>query len=123
MHVLGTPPAFVLSQDQTLNKNTGAPVETMPFEEVEYWKELTEIMDWTKNARSFHAAHLLGSAGRSYYHYGIPKYMLPEKMSGIFKHHVLRPKEPLLRGFDDIFCDRTRATPRCVPPTSAKTSV
>ena len=44
---------------------TGAPVETMPFEEVEYWKELTEIMDWTKNARSFHAAHLLGCAGRS----------------------------------------------------------
>ena len=83
---------------------TGAPVETMPFEEVEYWKELTEIMDWTKTHVHSTLHICWGAQAGLYYHYGIPKYMLPEKMSGIFKHHVLRPKEPLLRGFDDIFC-------------------
>ena len=81
-----------------------APVETMPFEEVEYWKELTEIMDWTKTHVHSTLHICWGAQAGLYYHYGIPKYMLPEKMSGIFKHHVLRPKEPLLRGFDDIFC-------------------
>ena len=83
---------------------TGAPVETMPFEEVEYWKELTEIMDWTKTHVHSTLHICWGAQAGLYYHYGIPKYMLPEKMSGIFKHHVLLPKEPLLRGFDDIFC-------------------
>ena len=83
---------------------TGAPVEQIPFEEVDYWPELCEIMDWAKThvTSTFHICW--GAQAGLYYHYGIPKYMLPEKMSGIFKHHVLRPKEPLLRGFDDIFC-------------------
>ena len=83
---------------------TGAPVETMPFEEVEYWPELTEIMDWTKTHVHSTLHICWGAQAGLYYHYGIPKYLLPEKMSGIFKHHVLLPKEPLLRGFDDIFC-------------------
>ena len=94
----------------------------MPFEEVEYWKELTEIMDWTKTHVHSTLHICWGAQAGLYYHYGIPKYPCPEKMSGIFKHHVLLPKEPLLRGFDDIFC-APRATPRCVPPISAKTTV
>ena len=83
---------------------TGAPVEQMPFEQVEYWPELCRIMEWSKTHvySTFHICW--GAQAGLYYHYGIPKYMLPEKMSGIFKHHVLLPKEPLLRGFDDIFC-------------------
>ena len=83
---------------------TGAPVEQIPFEEVDYWPELCEIMDWAKThvTSTFHICW--GAQAGLYYHYGIPKHMLPEKMSGIFKHHVLLPKEPLLRGFDDIFC-------------------
>ncbi len=63
---------------------TGAPVETMPFEEVEYWKELTEIMDWTKTHVHSTLHICWGAQAGLYYHYGIPKYMLPEKMSGMF---------------------------------------
>ena len=83
---------------------TGAPVETMPFEEVEYWDELVEIMDWSR-AHVHSTLHICwGAQAGLYHHYGIPKYPLPRKMSGIFRHHVLFPKEPLLRGFDDVFC-------------------
>ena len=102
--------AFYKTFDEVKNNRydgmiiTGAPVETMPFEEVEYWKELTEIMDWTKTHVHSTLHICWGAQAGLYYHYGIPKHMLPEKMSGIFKHHVLLPKEPLLRGFDDIFC-------------------
>lgn len=82
---------------------TGAPVEHMEFEEVDYWKELTEIMDWS-------AAHVTSTlyicwaaqAGL-YYFYGIPKYPLPEKMFGVFRHKINNPKIPLVRGFDDEF--------------------
>ena len=83
---------------------TGAPVELHEFEDVDYWDELCRIMKWSPtNVHS--TLHICwGAQAGLYYHYGIPKYMLPEKMSGIFKHHVLLPKEPLLRGFDDIFC-------------------
>ena len=83
---------------------TGAPVENMPFEEVEYWDELVEIMDWSR-AHVHSTLHICwGAQAGLYHHYGIPKYQLPRKMSGIFRHHVLSPKEPLLRGFDDVFC-------------------
>ena len=83
---------------------TGAPVEEMDFEDVDYWDELVEVMKWSRT-NVYSTLHICwGAQAGLYYHYGIPKYMLPEKMSGIFKHHVLRPKEPLLRGFDDIFC-------------------
>ena len=82
---------------------TGAPVELMEFEDVDYWQELCTIMDWSKtNVHS--TLHIcLGAQAGLYHHYGIPKYALNEKMSGIFKHRVLLPKENLFRGFDDMF--------------------
>lgn len=82
---------------------TGAPVEQMPFEEVEYWEELKEIMDWAEmNVES--TLHICWGAQAGLYHrYGIPKYDLPRKMFGIFEHRSLLRTESLLRGFDDIF--------------------
>ena len=82
---------------------TGAPVEQMPFEEVDYWEELTHIMDWTKtNAAS--TMHLCwGAQAGLYYHYGINKVMLDKKLFGVFEHEVLDRKVPLVRGFDDKF--------------------
>ena len=82
---------------------TGAPVEQMPFEDVDYWEELKEIMEWTTtNVTS--TLHLCwGAQAGLYYHYGIDKVQLPEKMFGVFKHHVRNRKIPLVRGFDDVF--------------------
>ena len=82
---------------------TGAPVEQMPFEEVDYWEELKEIMEWTKtNVTS--TLHLCwGAQAGIYYHYGIDKVQLPHKMFGVFRHRVLNRKIPLVRGFDDVF--------------------
>lgn len=82
---------------------TGAPVEQMPFEDVDYWDELKEIMDWTKtNVTS--TLHLCwGAQAGLYYHFGIDKVKLPHKMFGVFRHHVRNRKIPLVRGFDDIF--------------------
>lgn len=82
---------------------TGAPVEQMPFEEVDYWEELKEIMDWTvTNVTS--TLHLCwGAQAGLYHHYGIDKAPLPKKKFGIFSHHVRNRKIPLVRGFDDLF--------------------
>lgn len=82
---------------------TGAPVEMMGYEEVDYWQEICEIMEWTKtNVTS--TMHLCwGAQAALYYHYKIPKYILDEKVFGIFKHHVMNRKVPLVRGFDDYF--------------------
>jgi homoserine O-succinyltransferase len=82
---------------------TGAPVEQMPFEEVEYWRELTGLMDWaeTNVESTFHICW--GAQAGLYHRYGIPKYDLPQKMFGVFEHRVLSRTERLLRGFDDIF--------------------
>ncbi len=82
---------------------TGAPVEKMAFEEVEYWDELTEIMDWSeKNVTS--TLHICwGAQAGLYYRYGVPKYNLPEKFSGIYKHYTFHKRTPLVRGFDDSF--------------------
>ena len=82
---------------------TGAPVEQMRFEEVDYWQELTEIMEWTKtNVMS--TLHLCwGAQAGIYYHYGIDKEMLPKKLSGVYRHRVRNRKIPLVRGFDDVF--------------------
>ena len=82
---------------------TGAPVEKIPFEEVDYWEELTKIMEWTKtNVTS--TLHLCwGAQAAIYYHYGINKVMLDEKLFGVFQHHVLNRRIPLVRGFDDVF--------------------
>ena len=84
---------------------TGAPVEKMPFEEVDYWEELCEIMEWSKKnvTSTFHICW--GAQAALYYHYGINKYETPEKISGIYKHTVNPDKKHkmLLRGFDDYF--------------------
>ena len=82
---------------------TGAPVEQLPFEEVDYWKELCEIMEWSKHNvySTFHICW--GAQAGLYYHYGIQKYPLPEKLSGVYSHTVLKPFHPLMRGFDDNF--------------------
>jgi len=82
---------------------TGAPVENMPFEQVNYWKELTEIMEWSKDHvhSTFHICW--GAQAGLYYHHGIQKYPLPEKMFGVFKHKADYKHAILLRGFDDEF--------------------
>lgn len=82
---------------------TGAPVENMPFEQVEYWQELCEIMEWTKTHvhSTFHICW--GAQAGLYYHYGINKYPLDKKMFGIFPHKVDYKKSILFRGFDDVF--------------------
>jgi homoserine O-succinyltransferase len=82
---------------------TGAPVEQMKYEDVDYWDELCEIMDWSlKNVYStFHICW--GAQAGLYHHFGIPKYDLPEKMFGLFDHKVLNQYHPLVRGFDDVF--------------------
>ncbi|MGN0559327.1 MAG: homoserine O-succinyltransferase [Acutalibacteraceae bacterium] len=82
---------------------TGAPVETLEFEEVDYWDELKEIMQWSKRNvySTFHICW--GAQAGLYYHYGVKKYMLPEKLSGVYNHRILNPLHPLMRGFDDSF--------------------
>ena len=82
---------------------TGAPVENMPFEEVDYWPELCEIMEWSQKS-VYSTLHICwGAQAGLYYHYGIPKYQLPQKLSGVYLHRVLDPHHPLVRGFDDSF--------------------
>ena len=82
---------------------TGAPVEQMPFEQVEYWDELCEIMEWSKH--SVHSTlHICwGAQAGLYYHYGINKYSLEEKLFGVFQHRLLVENHPLTRGFDEEF--------------------
>lgn len=82
---------------------TGAPVEQMEFEEVEYWDELCEIMEWSKsNVHStFHICW--GAQAGLYYHYGVKKYPLDDKLFGVFHHSVDRKSSMLLRGFDEDF--------------------
>ncbi len=82
---------------------TGAPVELMPYEEVEYWPELCEIMEWTKSHVHSTLHICWGAQAGLYYHYGIPKVILPEKYSGVFRHHADYKQSILLRGFDDEF--------------------
>lgn len=82
---------------------TGAPVEQLEFEEVAYWEELTQIMEWSKT----HVTSVLhicwGAQAGLYYHYRVPKYQLPVKLFGVFSHYALSKGIPLLRGFDDRF--------------------
>lgn len=82
---------------------TGAPVETLEFEEVDYWDELKQIMQWSKHNvySTFHICW--GAQAGLYYHYGVRKYMLSEKLSGVYNHRILNPLHPLMRGFDDSF--------------------
>lgn len=82
---------------------TGAPVENLDFTEVDYWDELCEIMAWSKT-NVFSTLHICWAAQAGlWYHYGIPKHELKEKMFGVFSHVPLQPAHPLLRGFDEVF--------------------
>ena len=82
---------------------TGAPVEQIPFEEVDYWKELCEIMDWSRK-HVFSTFHICwGAQAGLYYHYGLKKVLLPQKLFGVYEHKVMNRKVPLVRGFDDTF--------------------
>ena len=101
--------AFYKTFDEVRNKRydgmviTGAPVEHMPFEEVDYWGELCEIMEWSKTHvhSTFHICW--GAQAGLYYHYGIQKVPLERKLFGVFHHIVERKSSILFRGFDDVF--------------------
>ena len=82
---------------------TGAPVEQYAFEDVDYWQELTEIMEWTKTNvySTFHICW--GAQAGLYYHFGVDKILLDKKVSGVYLHKVANRKIPLVRGFDDVF--------------------
>lgn len=95
---------------ETLKKNkydgliiTGAPVEQMPFEEVDYWKELCSIMEWSKTNVTSTLHICWGAQAALYYHFGLDKELLPKKLFGIYEHKVSNRKIPLVRGFDDYF--------------------
>ncbi len=82
---------------------TGAPVEFLPFEEVDYWTELCTIMEYSK-ANVFSTLHICwGALAALYYHYGIDKTILPAKLSGIYEHRIQAKGNELIRGFDDVF--------------------
>ena len=82
---------------------TGAPVEKMEFDEVAYWEELKKIMEWSKQNVTSTLHICWGAQAGIYYHYGVQKHDLDEKLFGIYEHKVIHRKEPLMRGFDDIF--------------------
>ena len=82
---------------------TGAPVEQLPFEAVDYWPELCRILEFSKT-NVFSTLHVCwGAQAALYHHFGIEKELLPQKMFGVFQHRVLRPANPLVRGFDEVF--------------------
>ncbi len=101
--------SFYTSYDQIKDKNydglviTGAPVENLDFETVDYWEELCQIMEWSKTHVHSTLHICWGAQAGLYYHYGIPKYALPQKLFGVFDHRVFKPSSPLFRGFDDRF--------------------
>ena len=82
---------------------TGAPVEQLEYEEVDYWEEVCEIMEWSKTHVTSTLHLCWGAQAGLYYHYGIPKHLLPEKKFGVYEHHVMNRKVPIVRGFDDYF--------------------
>ena len=82
---------------------TGAPVELMEFEEVNYWQEITKIFDWAKTHVTSTFYICWAAQAGLYYHYGIPKRILPKKKFGVYAHRVKNRKIPLVRGFDDVF--------------------
>lgn len=82
---------------------TGAPVENMEFEDVNYWQEIADLMEWSK-AHVTSTLHICwGAQAGLYYHYGVKKHMLDAKISGIYEHRVMNRKTEILRGFDDVF--------------------
>lgn len=100
---------FYKTFDEVKDKNydgmviTGAPVEEIEFEDVEYWDELSEIMEWTKSHVTSTLHICWGAQAGLYYHYGIKKYQLPKKLFGVYNHKIDSPNSMLFRGFDDVF--------------------
>ena len=82
---------------------TGAPVEDITFEEVDYWEEMCEIMDWAETHVTSTLHICWGAQAGLYHYYGIDKVKLPQKLFGIYEHRVMNRKIPLVRGFDDVF--------------------
>lgn len=82
---------------------TGAPIEHLEFEDVEYWDEISKIFAWADTHVTSTMYICWAAQAGLYYHYGVPKYQLPKKMFGIFQQHTLQPQIPLFRGFDDVF--------------------
>ncbi len=82
---------------------TGAPVEDMRYEDVAYWEEITKIFDWSKTNVYSTLFICWGALAALYHFYGIPKILLPQKLSGVYKHRVILPSHPLVRGFDEVF--------------------
>ena len=82
---------------------TGAPVETMDYEEVTYWDEIVDIFDWARTHVTSTLYICWAAQAGLYHYYGVPKYPLSKKMFGIFEQHTLQPKMPIFRGFDDLF--------------------
>ncbi len=108
---------FYYTFDQIKNRRydgmiiTGAPLDYVPYEETAYWKEVCEIMEWTKSHVhcTFHLCW--GAYAGLYYHYGIEKCDLPQKLFGVFPHKMIKKNSPLFRGFDDHFlAPHSRAT-------------
>lgn len=100
---------FYVTYDDVKNRKfdgliiTGAPIEHLEFEEVNYWEELKEVMEWSKTnvTSTYHICW--GAQAGLYYHYGVRKQTLNHKIFGVYEHQVYNRKEPLIRGFDDIF--------------------
>ncbi|MBC8006128.1 MAG: homoserine O-succinyltransferase [Verrucomicrobia bacterium] len=101
--------AFYKTFDQLKSHNydgmifTGAPVEMLPFEDVTYWKELTDIFDWSKKHVTSTLFICWAAQAGMYHFYGVPKYILPHKMFGVFKHRNINSQLPIFRGFDDEY--------------------
>jgi homoserine O-succinyltransferase len=101
--------AFYKTFDQLKEHNydgmifTGAPVEMLPFEEVTYWKELTKIFDWSKRHVTSSLFICWAAQAGLFHFYGVPKYLLPNKMFGVFKHRNVNNQLPIYRGFDDEY--------------------
>ncbi|MGA2975822.1 MAG: homoserine O-succinyltransferase [Spirochaetia bacterium] len=101
--------AFYESLDEVLHERfdglviTGAPVETLPFDQVDYWPELVRLMDWSRT-NVWSTLHICwGAQAALFHHFGVPKHPVPAKVFGLFHHRVLDPHEPIMRGFDEVF--------------------
>ena len=113
-HMLAFYKTFDQVKDRTFDGLiiTGAPVELMAFEEVDYWPELCAVMEWSKTHAHSTLYICWGAQAGLYYHYGIQKHLLPEKLFGVFQHTVEDPNYILFRGFDDRFwVPHSRKTP------------
>ena len=103
---------------------TGAPVENLDFTDVDYWDELCEIMEWSKTHVHSTLHICWGSQAGLYYHYGVPKYSLEQKLFGVFPHTALKKQSPLFRGFDDEFyIPHSRYTENRAEDISAKSEL